>query len=119
MASPNTSEEARPLRRFRHGADAGRQRGRHGARAQLTTLGFKGVQILTNVAGKELSDPAFAPFWAKAEELGRAGRHSPATASPKASADAVLFQQRHRQSVRDPVALHYLIFDGVLERHPS
>src|SRR5262249_13826289 len=33
-------------------------------------LGFKGVQILTNVAGKELSDPAFAPFWRKAEELG-------------------------------------------------
>src|SRR5262245_52322479 len=33
-------------------------------------LGFKGVQILTNVDGKELSDPAFAPFWKKAEELG-------------------------------------------------
>jgi aminocarboxymuconate-semialdehyde decarboxylase len=36
----------------------------------MTTLKFKGVQILTNVAGKELSDPAFAPFWAKAEALG-------------------------------------------------
>ena len=32
-------------------------------------LGFKGVQILTNVAGRELSDPAFASFWAKAEQL--------------------------------------------------
>ena len=28
------------------------------------------MQILTNVNGKELSDPAFAPFWKKAEELG-------------------------------------------------
>ena len=36
----------------------------------MKTLGFKGVEILTNVAGKELSDPAFAPFWKKAEELG-------------------------------------------------
>ena len=35
----------------------------------VKTLRFKGVQILTNVAGKELSDPAFAPFWRKAEEL--------------------------------------------------
>jgi len=33
-------------------------------------LGFKGVEVLTNVNGRELSDPAFAPFWAKAEELG-------------------------------------------------
>lgn len=33
------------------------------------TLGFKGVQILTNVAGRELSYPAFEPFWAKAEQL--------------------------------------------------
>ncbi len=36
----------------------------------MKTLGFKGVQVLTNVDGKELSDPAFAPFWKKAEELG-------------------------------------------------
>ena len=37
----------------------------------VTKLGFKGVQILTNVNGKELSDPLFAPFWKKAEELAR------------------------------------------------
>jgi len=36
----------------------------------VTKLDFKGVQVLTNVNGKELSDPAFAPFWKKAEELG-------------------------------------------------
>ena len=36
----------------------------------MKQLGFKGVEILTNVGGKELSDPAFAPFWKKAEELG-------------------------------------------------
>ena len=37
--------------------------------AASSTLGLKGVQILTNVNGQELSDPAFAPFWKKAEEL--------------------------------------------------
>ena len=36
----------------------------------MKKLKFKGVEILTNVAGRELSDPAFAPFWKKAEELG-------------------------------------------------
>ena len=35
----------------------------------MKQLKFKGVEILTNVNGKELSDPAFAPFWKKAEEL--------------------------------------------------
>src|SRR6202000_2224075 len=33
-------------------------------------LHYTGVEILTTIAGKELSDPAFAPFWKKAEELG-------------------------------------------------
>src|SRR5436305_7367389 len=36
----------------------------------MTKLGFKGCQILTNVVGKELSDPDFAPFWATAGALG-------------------------------------------------
>src|SRR5206468_10244451 len=36
----------------------------------MRTLGLTGVQILTNVNGKELSDAAFAPFWRNAEELG-------------------------------------------------
>ena len=37
----------------------------------MTTLGMKGAEILTNVAGRELSDPEFSPFWKKAEELVR------------------------------------------------
>src|SRR5262249_4001371 len=36
----------------------------------MKTLGFKGVEILTNVDGHEISEPAYAPFWKKAEELG-------------------------------------------------
>ena len=35
--------------------------GRHRTERCVKKLGFKGVQILTNVAGRELSDPAFAP----------------------------------------------------------
>ena len=36
----------------------------------MTTLGFKGVEVLTNVHGAELAAPQFAPFWKRAEELG-------------------------------------------------
>ncbi len=36
----------------------------------MTQHGMKGVQVLTNVNGKELSHAEFAPFWRKAEELG-------------------------------------------------
>src|SRR5262245_59988327 len=36
----------------------------------MTTLGMKGAEILTNVAGRELSEPDFAPFWQKAEAFG-------------------------------------------------
>src|SRR5947209_11659432 len=31
----------------------------------MKELGFKGCQVLTKVAGREHSDPAFAPIWAK------------------------------------------------------
>src|SRR6476469_3948357 len=33
-------------------------------------LKLKGVEILTNVDGQELSDPKFRPFFARAEQLG-------------------------------------------------
>ena len=36
----------------------------------MSSLGLKGAQVLTNVAGAELSAPQYAPFWKKAEELG-------------------------------------------------
>ena len=82
-------------------------------------LGFKGVQVITNVNGKELSDPAFAPFWKKAEELGVL-----VMIHPNGFTDASRFERFYFNNVignplETTVALHYLIFDGVLERHPN
>ena len=65
----------------------------------MKQLGFKGCQILTNVAGKELSDPAFAPFWAKAEALGALVVIHPNGFTRRALL-AALLQQRDRQSAR-------------------
>ncbi len=64
-------------------------------------LGFTGVEVLTNVAGKELSDPAFAPFWKKAEELGVLVMIHPNGFTEASALRALLFQQRHRQSAGD------------------
>ena len=85
----------------------------------MRQLGFKGVQILTNVAGKELSDQAFAPFWHKAEELGAL-----IVIHPNGFTDAERLRRFNFNNVignplETTIALHYLIFDGVLERHPD
>ena len=82
-------------------------------------LGFKGVQIITNVAGKELSDPAFAPFWKKAEELGALVMIHPNGFTDAARLTRFYFNNVIGNPLETTIALHYLIFDGVLERHPK
>jgi aminocarboxymuconate-semialdehyde decarboxylase len=82
------------------------------------TLGFKGVQILTNVAGRELSDPAFAPFWARAETLGAVVLLHPNGFTQADRLSRFYFNNVIGNPFDTSVALHYLIFDGVLERHP-
>jgi aminocarboxymuconate-semialdehyde decarboxylase len=85
----------------------------------VKTLGFKGVQILTNVAGRELSDPAFASFWAKAEELGAWVFIHPSGFTEGRRMARFYFSNVIGNPLETTLALHYLIFDGVLERHPG
>jgi aminocarboxymuconate-semialdehyde decarboxylase len=82
-------------------------------------LGFTGVEILTNVAGKELSDPAFAPFWKKAEELGTLVMIHPNGFTEASRLQRFYFNNVIGNPLETTIALHYLIFDGVLERHPK
>ena len=82
-------------------------------------LGFTGVQVLTNVAGKELSDPAFAPFWKKAEELGVLVMLHPNGFTEAKRLERFYFNNVIGNPLETTIALHYLIFDGVLERHPK
>ena len=85
----------------------------------VTKLGFKGVQVLTNVNGKELSDPAFAPFWKKAEELGVLVVIHPNGFTQAERLSRFYFNNVIGNPLETTIALHYLIFDGVLERHPN
>ena len=69
--------------------------------------------------GHELSEPAYAPFWQKAEELGAL-----VVIHPNGFTDAKRFTRFYFNNVignplETTIALHYLIFDGVLERHPD
>jgi aminocarboxymuconate-semialdehyde decarboxylase len=85
----------------------------------MSALKFKGVQILTNVDGRELSDPSLAPFWKKAEELGAIVLLHPAGFTDAQRLSRYYFINVIGNPFDTTVALHYLIFDGVLERHPN
>jgi len=85
----------------------------------VKTLGFKGVEILTSVGGRELSDPAFAPFWKKAEELDALVAIHPNGFSDGRRLNRFYFSNIIGNPFDTTLALHYLIFDGVFERHPK
>ena len=82
-------------------------------------LGFKGVQVLTNIHGKELSDPMFAPFWAAAERLGAVVLMHPLGFTDGQRLERFYFSNVIGNPLETTIALHHLIFDGVLERHPA
>jgi aminocarboxymuconate-semialdehyde decarboxylase len=81
-------------------------------------LGLKGVQLLTNVNGRELSSPEFEPVFAKAEELGALIMIHPNGFTGGERFTRFYFSNVIGNPLETTVALHYLIFDGVLERHP-
>jgi aminocarboxymuconate-semialdehyde decarboxylase len=85
----------------------------------MTQLKFKGVEILTSVGGKELSDPTYAPFWKKAEELGALVLIHPNGFTQGERFTRFYFNNVIGNPLETTMALHYLIFDGVLERHPN
>jgi aminocarboxymuconate-semialdehyde decarboxylase len=85
----------------------------------MKSLGMKGVEVLTNVAGKELSEPDYAPFWKKAEELGALVIIHPNGFTDAKRLTRFYFNNVIGNPLETTIALHYLIFDGVLERHPN
>ena len=84
-----------------------------------SVLGFRGVQVLTNVGGAELSDPRFAAFWAAAERLGTLVVIHPAGYTQPDRFARFYFDNVIGNPLDTTVALHHLIMDGVLARHPT
>ena len=83
------------------------------------SLGFRGIEIMTHVAGEELSDERFRPVWARIEELGLlVFMHPDGFTEPRRFHDHYL-----TNVIGNPldttVAVHHLIFGGVLENYPG
>lgn len=85
----------------------------------ITRLGLKGVEVLAHVNDLELSDPSFEPFWAKAEALNAVVFIHPASFTEPRRFSRYYFSNVIGNPLDTTMALHYLIFDGVLERYPD
>ena len=82
-------------------------------------LGLRGVEICTNVNGEELSAERFRPFFAKAEELGILIFMHPSGFTQGQRLSDHYFINVIGNPLDSTVAVHHLIFDGVLERYPG
>jgi aminocarboxymuconate-semialdehyde decarboxylase len=84
-------------------------------------LGLRGGSIGANVAGEELSDPRFHPFWAKAEQLGCLIFIHPQGGS--AGFERLKGNGGLSNVIGNPldttIALSHLIFEGTLDRFPG
>ena len=85
----------------------------------VKTLGFKGVEVLAHVGDLELSDPSFEPFWARAEALGAVVFIHPSGFTEARRFGRFYFSNVIGNPLDTTMALHHLIFDGVLERYPD
>jgi aminocarboxymuconate-semialdehyde decarboxylase len=85
----------------------------------IVHLGFKGVQIGSNIAGRDLDDARFAPFFARAEELGAV-----VLIHPNGFTHGERFRDYFMVNVvgnpmDSTLALTRLLFSGVLADHPG
>jgi len=86
--------------------------------------GLRGAAIGGNVAGEEISDPKFHPFWAKAEELGVVvfihpqGDGAPAQLGQRFKGNGYLGNVIGNP-LETTIALSHLIFEGTLDKFPG
>jgi len=85
--------------------------------------GLRGVSTGGSVNGKELADPKFHPFWAKAEQLGVLVFIHPQGTAELESAGRLNGNGGLTNTIGNPlettIALSHLIFEGTLDRFPG
>lgn len=94
------------------------------ARRAIKDLGARGVQIFTNIAGKPLDDPSFAPIFAVLAEADLPVWLHPART---ASSTDYATEQKSRFEMwwcfgwpyETSVAMSRLVFSGLFDRHPK
>ncbi|MEV8296353.1 amidohydrolase family protein [Streptomyces rochei] len=81
--------------------------------------GLDGVEISSHAPGRELSDPAYEPFWSRAAERGAILFLHPFGCTLDERLDRWYLSNTVGQPTENAVALSHLIFSGVLDRHPG
>ena len=85
----------------------------------VNELGFKGIEINSQISGEELSTPRLASFWAKVEELDiLVFIHTAGFTDPDRLKDHY-FINLIGHPIEATLAISRLIFDGVMENHPG
>jgi aminocarboxymuconate-semialdehyde decarboxylase len=86
-------------------------------------LGLRGASIGGSVEGRDLSDPDFHPFWAKAEELGALVFIHPQGCAELAASGRLRGNGVLTNTIANPlettIALSHLIFEGTLDLFPG
>ncbi|MEE2746714.1 MAG: amidohydrolase family protein [Pseudomonadota bacterium] len=82
-------------------------------------LGLKGVEISTNVNGKDLTRAGLEKFFSRAEELGILIFMHPIGTSYKERMDDHYFRNTIGHPLESALAVGHLVFDGYLERYPG
>ena len=86
----------------------------------VNTLGFRGVEICTSINNKELTDPFFAKFWAKVEELDCLVFLHPQSCPQLADRlNRYYLSNIIGNPLDTTIALSHLIFGGMFDKHPK
>ena len=87
----------------------------------VTRLGFRGVEIIPNVNGADLTDPRLNldKFFARAEALGIVLFMHPLGFTQAERLRDHYFNNVIGNPMETTIAASHLIFDGVMERHPK
>ncbi|MER7394493.1 amidohydrolase family protein [Streptomyces sp. NPDC000151] len=81
--------------------------------------GLIGVEVSSHAPDRELSDPAYEPFWTRAEATGALVFLHPFGCTLDERLDQWYLSNTVGQPTENAVALSHLIFSGVLDRHPG
>ncbi len=89
----------------------------------VKTLGFRGIGVGGSVAGEDLADPKFHPFWAKCEELGVLVFMHPLGTRELEPSGRLAGNGHLTNTIGNPlettIAISHLIFEGTLDRFPG
>ena len=88
-------------------------------RHAVRTLGLRGAQIGSNIAGKNLDDPELEPVWATAAELGAFILVHPINVAGMDRLSSYYLNNLIGNPLDTTIAAACLVFSGVLERYPS